>query len=91
MSLLKDDHPELRKKIITLGKQFSKEVVASVQEDIKKINDLIVHKLGIPDNVLLLNDLSHSQTLRAVDEMQLKNTCETLRAVFEDVSYLLIY
>lgn len=86
VGLVEEAEPELRENIKVLGKSVASEVVQSCQKDIKKVNDVIIRELSIPDNVLLLNDHRQAEDLKSTaTEQELRDDCERLTQTVKEV------
>lgn len=85
ISLVKDEKPELHDKIRILGQSVGKEVFQSCQLNIKKVNDVIIEKFSIPDNVLLLQDHVHAKDLEPGTDQELRDEIERLTNIANEV------
>lgn len=86
IKVVKDLSPNLETTILELGKAAAAEIVKSSKPDIDKVNDFIIEKFSIPDNVLLYSHLSDRVDVTSEEVKALRAECELLEQRAKEVN-----
>jgi signal recognition particle subunit SEC65 len=82
---VKDVNPALKIKIENEMKSISVEIIKSVQNDIKNVNNAIADSFRIPDNVLLYSDRHQASKPTKSTEEELTAECADLEKISTEV------
>lgn len=84
---LKPEEQNRKDNIAIIGESTADDIMKSVPDDVKKVNEAVERHLRIPENVLIHSDRAHLKKVAVSDQKTLEKECEDLEDIVKEVSH----